>query len=274
MVKGFNDDSMDDLQAQIDALSDGSGVADPMEQSQINSDEDVYAIILDEEEIYHAVTNFTDLKCIDEELEAIIPSMLKDPKISDDLKEELEMKISFLTAAKEKTIKAFENEQVSMEEYKEKLIVALHYHGELLAEAQKPSSRTTQKTISRIQRRIVITEEEIKALSETITESVNNVSTIKQDANISKVQVVEKGNNLEPLYCSNFSDVPPRGEYIEDETKALTEEKEYHHSKYFTTKKCTENELNVVIPDIMDDKKADKALKKEINTKKRELESN
>jgi hypothetical protein len=103
-----DDDS--DYEAQLAALDAES---DDGDLSSLGDQE----LRLAEEKKYHLMEAIRSIDCVDSETNEVIPGMLGDPEVSEDLKFELDFKLPMLIAHKEVTQASLSKKKMDLTQY-------------------------------------------------------------------------------------------------------------------------------------------------------------
>jgi hypothetical protein len=211
-----DDDS--DYEAQLAALEAMS------EDGDVSSlgDQDLR---LAEEKKYHPMEAIRSIDCVDSETNEIIPGMLGDPEVSEDLKFELDFKLPMLIAHKEVTQTSLSKKKMDLTEYVALIKESLQVNKDLQSTAivENASEKTKQRIALRIEK---------------LETEINNFETYLEEK---KLGVIEEGDEEEECESDEEVKVP------EPENIVLWEEQNYHAAAFFFTMDTMKAELQIIV---------------------------
>lgn len=212
-----DDDS--DLEAQLAALE-----AESDDGSDLSSlgDQDVK---LAEEKKYHPMEAIRSIDCVDSETNEVIPGMLGDPEVSEDLKFELDFKLPMLIAHKEVTQKSLTKKKMELTEYVSLIKESLQVNKDLQkkALAENASEGTKARLVVRIEK---------------METEISNFESYFEEK---KLGVIVEGDEEEE--CESDEEVKAP----EPENLVLWEEQNYHAAPNFFTMHTMEAELRIIV---------------------------
>jgi hypothetical protein len=211
-----DDDS--DYEAQLAALE---AMSDDGDVSSLG-DQDLR---LAEEKKYHPMEAIRSIDCVNSETNEVIPGMLGDPEVSEDLKFELDFKLPMLIAHKEVTQTSLSKKKMDLKEYVALIKESLQVNKDLQSTAI--AENASEKTKHRIALRI-----------EKLETEINNFETYFEEK---KLGVIEEGDEEEEYESDEEVKVP------EPENLVLWEEQNYHAATYFFTMDTMKAELRITV---------------------------
>jgi hypothetical protein len=211
-----DDDS--DYEAQLAALEAMS------EDGDVSSlgDQDLRLV---EEKKYHPMEAIRSIDCVDSETNEIIPGMLGDPEVSEDMKFELDFKLPMLIAHKEVTQTSLSKKKMDLTEYVALIKESLQVNKDLQSTAivENASEKTKQRIALRIEK---------------LETEINNFETYLEEK---KLGVIEEGDEEEECESDEEVKVP------EPENIVLWEEQNYHAAAFFFTMDTMKAELQIIV---------------------------